>query len=74
MPKKNTHPLDDSTLDVYPLHERHRATNIVNTGVGEGLEEQVISEPNIAGFLGHGEEESGGIHKTTDVDVDYHPR
>lgn len=74
VPKKYTHPLEDSTFDVYTLHERSRATNTVTAGVGERLEEQVIGGPETAGFSGRREEERGGIHKTTAFDVDYHPR
>ena len=73
-PEKYTHPLEDSTFDVYPLHERNTATKIVTTGEGEGLDEQVIGKPNVAGFSGHGEEERGGIRKTTDFDAQYEYR
>ena len=69
MRKNYTHPLEDTTFDVYPLHERNRVTNIVTAGVGEGFDEQVIGKPNTAGFSGHGEEERGGIRMTTDFDA-----
>ena len=54
MRKKYTHPLEDTTFDVYPLHERNKITNIVAAGVGEGFNEQVIGKPKTAGFSGHG--------------------
>ena len=46
----------------------------MTTGEGEGLDVQVIGNPNVTGFSGHEEEEIGGIRKTTDFDAQYEYR
>ena len=67
--KKYAHPLEDTTLDLYPLHERNTVTNFLTTKEGEGFDEQVIGKANTAGISSHGEADRRRICKTTDFDV-----
>ncbi|CAD6579774.1 MAG: hypothetical protein ASARMPRED_009244 [Alectoria sarmentosa] len=69
--KRYTHPLEDTTIDVYPLRERDTSTNITVIGTREGLEEHAIGGANTARFSGDGWNKREGIQKTTEFDVEY---
>ncbi|CAD6594347.1 MAG: hypothetical protein ASARMPREDX12_008697 [Alectoria sarmentosa] len=69
--KRYTHPLEDTTIDVYPLRERDASTNVSAIGTGEGLEEHAIGGASTARFSGDGWNKREGIQKTTEFDVEY---
>ena len=69
--KRYTHPLEDTTVDVYPLRERDKSTNITAIEMREGLEEHAIGGANTARFSGDGRNKREGIQKTTEFDVEY---